>query len=817
MQLDVNAGSRFNMVVETQRSLDTLPTELSLLPLRVEQVDGEVGLLGVAFGSDAQPEKVDSKSLSMVSLSDFDATLSKNPQAVLHRVYRYGKEEGSIDVRVTPVTPELRVLSRQVLSIGDERILLNANVTVSITRTGLFQLSFPLPAGLEVESLSGDALHHWTESNQDGNRQVVLHLNGKTMGDHNFVLALAGAAPTDGGDWSLPRFELNEADRQTGDIVVRPMTGLRLRAVNRKNVSEIDPRSLGGQGEGALAFRLLQRDWELSLGIEKLAAWVIGDVLHEVTLREGQTRSAIMVDLNVQNASIRSLPVVLPITDAEEIKTIRATGKTVADFVRSAADSNRWELQFKQRVIGRVQFQIEYERRGERANDRETLSLVDFPDTRQLSYYFAVRTGGRLEIEPSNLTQGWQRVDWSVVPAKLREAGNRSAPALSLRAITPSTPLELRVIRHSLADALKLRVTEGKLTTLLSPTGDQLTAVDVTIEVVQRSSLNVSLPEGGELFNIFVNGESVHSIRQSDASNSWQFYILPGIDDRTAQVRFVYMLTGDAMSDLRLVSPKLNVPLENVKWDVIAPRGYEMVDHDGDLELINEDSRGIYDRSFYLSKASDKRKSQAAQAQQMLAQASELLQAGEQTKAQRALSNVFNSNALDAASNEDARVQLENLQTQQAIVGLNTRRQRLYLDNELSQTDVTDNEQMRQAAAANPILQQDQLNYRPQELSQLLAGNTSEDNAVLQQIAGRLVQHQRTTEPAPQAIVISLPEEGTVYSFRRSVQVEENAPLELELEFQSLYKLRPWQWALMGSVLGLVIIGVGLRSPRLNA
>jgi hypothetical protein len=233
------------------------------------------------------------------------------------------------------------------------------------------------------------------------------------------------------------------------------------------------------------------------------------------------------------------------------------------------------------------------------------------------------------------------------------------------------------------------------------------------------------------------------------------------------------------------------------------------------LELINEDSRGVYDRSFYLSKASDKRKSQADQAQQMLAQASELLQAGEQTKAQRALSNVFNSNALDAASNEDARVQLENLQTQQAVVGLNTRRQRLYLDNDLSQTEPSGGEQMRQAAAANPILQQDQLNYRPQELSQLLAGNTSEDNAVLQQIAGRLVQHQRTTEPAPQAIVISLPEEGTVYSFRRSVQVDENAPLELGLQFRSEFKPRVWEWAFVGSLLTLIVIGIGRKVPLL--
>lgn len=45
------------------------------------------------------------------------------------------------------------------------------------------------------------------------------------------------------------------------------------------------------------------------------------------------------------------------------------------------------------------------------------------------------------------------------------------------------------------------------------------------------------------------------------------------------------------------------------------------------------------------------------------------------------LSRVSNANALDDASNEDARVQLRNLKTQQTVLGLNTRRQRLYLDN----------------------------------------------------------------------------------------------------------------------------------------
>ena len=127
------------------------------------------------------------------------------------------------------------------------------------------------PDGLEVESLTGAALHHWSELSEGDQRRIILHLNGKTIGSQTFSLTLSGPAPTDAGDWAIPRFELNEATRQSGELVVRPTTGIRLRTVSRQNVSETDPRSVGGKGQGALAFRLLQRDWNLVLGIEKLA------------------------------------------------------------------------------------------------------------------------------------------------------------------------------------------------------------------------------------------------------------------------------------------------------------------------------------------------------------------------------------------------------------------------------------------------------------------------------------------------------------------------------------------------------------------
>ncbi|MEM7473591.1 MAG: hypothetical protein AAF483_01225 [Planctomycetota bacterium] len=818
LEIESSQSPNFEILIETQRGLDTLPADLTVAPVRVLEADGEVGLIALAFGPDAQPEKMEATAMSMVNLGDFDAALLAGKQAVIQRVYRYGEEDGAVSLRVAPVDSEVRVVSRQVISLGDERVVLAVNFAAAISRAGLFKLSFPLPDGLEVESLTGDSLHHWSELTEGDQRQIILHLKGKTIGAQSFSLTLAGNAPTEVGDWAIPRFELNESSRQTGDLVVRPITGIRLRTVVRQNVSEVDPRSVGGQGQGALAFRLLQQDWNLTLGIEKLEPWVTGNVLHDVTLREGQTRSALFANFNIQNASIRTLQVSLPGINEDEIKTLRASGSTISDFVRTADDSDVWEIQFKRRVIGRVQFQIEYERRGDRANESENLNAVGFPEARKIDYYFSIRTGGRLQIEAGALPQGWQSMDWNTVPEKLRLAGNRNAPALTLRAgativasnAATAAALNIRVQRHSLADALKLRVDNGTLTTVLSPTGDQLTAVDVTMEVIQRSSLSVELPAGGELFSIFVNGESVHSIRQSDNENAWQFYILPGIDDRTANVRFVYSLKGDQLRNLKLVSPLLNVPLENVRWNVIAPEGFQLTDDDGNMELIGEDLREAFGRDSYLSIVSGKREVQAQQAVELLEQANELLQAGEQTKARWALNSVANQYALDAASNEDARVQLENLQTQQAIVGLNTRRQRLFLYNKRSNAQVEDNEQLLQAAEANPILQMDKLNFRPQELSQLLRGNTSEDNAVLQQIAGRLVRHQRTTEPAPQAIIISIPEEGTAYQFSRSVQVAENAPLELDLGFESEYKMAIWQWLLVAAFVVVVAISLSM-------
>ena len=245
MEVAPSQTQTFDVTIETQRGLDQLPADVVLEPLKVEDAVGEVGLLGIAFGKEAQPEKLESKGMSSVNVGDFGAGLMPGKDSVLHRVYRYGREGGQLVARIAPVDPEVRVTSKQVLSFGDERMVLGVNFTAAITRAGLFQLSFPLPTGFEIESLSGPALHHWAELSDDDDRQIIMHLNGKTIGNQSFTMTLAGVTPTNVDRWQIPRFDLNEGNRQSGELIVRPTTGIRLRTMSRQNVSEADPRNMG--------------------------------------------------------------------------------------------------------------------------------------------------------------------------------------------------------------------------------------------------------------------------------------------------------------------------------------------------------------------------------------------------------------------------------------------------------------------------------------------------------------------------------------------------------------------------------------------
>lgn len=770
----------FSFMVETQLGAGEPPYALALEPLRVPGAAGAAGLIALAFGGDTQPEGVRAAGLATVNAQDFDTALvprtrDGQPAATVLHAWRHGAEGGRVELNVAPVAAEVRVASRQTLSLDDDRMVLAVDLRATIARAGLFRLSFALPEGLELEAASGEALSHWTEAQEGEQRRITLHLRGRMTGELGFALSLAGPAPRPQAAWPWPRLTVREAARQTAEALVVPGRGLRLRAVERENATPLDPRELGAPQPGALAFRLLQGDWTLKLGIDALEPWVTVQALQEVTVREGQTLTRLALRYRVENAAVKTLQVKLPGLGDERARTVRATGAAVAEIVRVPAADDLWEIRFQRSVAGETDVQIEFQGAATLADETERVATPEFPGTRQAVQFVAVRGGGRLELAAPTPPRGWTRADWGAVPAPLQSRGDRSAPTLCFRVAEPEGALAVTVRRHELAEALKLRVTQGDLLTLFSPAGAALTAAELRIEVIEKGSLRLRLPAGARLLGAVVNGEGAPVVREGEA------WLLPVAADtatgRAAAVRLIYATDAAGSARVALAGPGLGVPLENVTWRVVLPPGFTLTDHAGSLRFVEEGGMSSFRVGDYTASLGSKRATDAKQAMSLLAQAGAWMAAGEQDKAGAALSQASNNLALDAAANEDARVQLHKLRTQQTLLSLNTRRQRLYLDN---RADTARNDLLERAAGQNPFMQ-GKLNFNPAQAEQLLLGNTAEENSALRGIAARFVEQQLAAEPPPATLDVTLPARGRVLTFTRALQVDGAAPLELRL------------------------------------
>lgn len=800
----------FHFNVELQRAASALPLELTLRPLRVEGAAGEFGSLAVACGAEAQPERVQPAGMSAMSSDDFDRSLlprgtDHQPLATVQAAFRYRDQNASLALRVVPVEPEVRVVARELLSLGDDRLVLAADLNLDIARVGLFQLSFALPAGLDVEAVSGAALSHWTEAKEDQQRVITLHLNGRTLGAQTFAVTLSGPPPAFDQPWTVPQLRLREATRQTGDLQVVPARGIRLRPVERVSVAELDPRTIGDARPGMLAFRMLDETAKLTLGIEALEPWVTVQALQEVTTREGQTLTRVAMHYRVENAAVKRFVIAIPELSPEQMNTVHATGAAVSDLVPVPGSPGRWEIRLQRGVIGEADVQLEFQATTAPDKARQSIVTPNFPGVRQVEQFVALRSGGRLELELANVPRGWERVDWSAVPANLQDRSDHTVPALAFRVAEPEKPLEVTVRRHGIADALKLRVTAAQLLTLFSPQGTTLTAVDLQVAVAEKSQLRIRLPEHAVLFNTFLNGDSVAIVRDGE---DYLFHVSANTaNEPAAKIHLVYAVTPPPAAGVVLEGPRLNIPLENVTWRAVLPPGYTFSRYEGTLRLTGGGAGGSFDLGDYEAAVAMKRSADTKRATDFLQAASALLQQGQGQKAGEVLMRAARDRGLDEASNEDARVQLRTLRTQQTVVGLNTRRQRLYLGNN---ADAFRNEQLEQAANLNPVMR-GKLDFDPQQLDQLLMGNSVEENTALRGIAARMVDQQLAAEPATTAIDVTLPERGKVVTFVRSLQVNGNAPLELRLTLDHENRTRPAFALLILGSLG-VLAGLWIRT-----
>jgi hypothetical protein len=809
----------FALVIRSQVATGPLPLEQSVGLISVDSAAGQIGLLGVATGNEVQLDTVTAEGFSPINLEDFPNEVAASLQAqipglTVRRAFRYADTKAIAVVKASPVEPDVRVETQDTLSLGEDRTVLAANATVSITRAGIFRLSFLMPAGFDVESITGAALSHWTELKTDAGRVITLHLTGKTEGQQQFAISLAGPGVKATNAWTVPQLVLREAAKQSGSLLLAPEQGMRLQAGAREGLTQLDPQKSGIRQKGVLAFRILQTPWSLALDIEQVEPWIQVTSLQHATVNEAQVKVVANLQYQIENTGLKAFHVFIP-TNAESVKF---QGDQVSDFLPVAGvvtnGLQQWEIKLHRRVIGAYLLQVTYQTLMPEQARETVLRGVQAADVNLQRGFVTVQSAGRLQLHVDTTPEALQATEWQSIPRALQQDLQTVAANFAYRLVEPGFQLPLKIERHEAARLLPARVNNITFTSVISDAGVMLTRVRLEMLPGDKRLLNLTLPKGGQFWFAFVNQNGVWPWRELDK-------ILIPLEqqsrggNKVIPVELFYTCTvgaaGSRSLDLELLAPKFDLPLENLTWRVSLSDKWQLKHWSGSLQLQQEEivsQSTVVDLQTYLQNEAGQQRERTKEAEDLLAAGNTALAQGDPQQARRSFQAAYGLSTHDAAFNEDARVQLHNIKLQQALIGLN----------------------VRQAAATGEpgalggkfrdLRGRKEVNYTQQDAKDIIDRNNADENAAFMRLAERLIQQQDAAVSSPAAIRANIPEQGRVLTFKRAVVVDAliDKPEGLRIDL-NLNAVRAASWGirlliLAGTLLVLVIFASAARGFR---
>lgn len=251
-----------------------------------------------------------------------------------------------------------------------------------------------------------------------------------------------------------------------------------------------------------------------------------------------------------------------------------------------------------------------------------------------------------------------------------------------------------------------------------------------------------------------------------------------------------------------LAGPSFDLPLSNIEWRLFLPRGYEYDDFEGSLTV---ETKGLekpvifrYQPQAYDAAVRQKLDQDGQMATQFLTRGKDLARKGLQTEAKQAFESAVNLSASQYGLNEDARVQLDKVNRQQAIMGLVGRRDRLRSG--LGGAQGVHGRPQQELELGE--------NFSPEQAERVESSLAKDDYGNLGLIAGRLMKQQERAAGFARALKVHLDGHGQLVRLSGAIQVKPNA--EMAVSFEAAKKRPDRDWASPAWAAGIFVVLAGI-------
>jgi prepilin-type processing-associated H-X9-DG protein len=783
------ATSTYRLIVETEMIQES-PSVKVQTPHAVD-VKRETGLIALKTGEEFGLTVETQDELQKVDVEDFARAMKNIDAATVSTAYRFLKPEFGLTVKVEPVQPQIDALVRNAVRVGTEQIALRTTIAYMIKRGGVFSLRLALPLDYRVERVAGDDVSQWVEKapvNGGEPRLLEVTLKERTIGEYTLAVDLVRTLPQLPPSIEVVGVRPLDTQKLSGFVLVSSEEGVQLKSESFDGLTEIPPDQIvwrdalpvegmasaalaspaPSSGGTVLAFKFIpggsagmESGWKLTLTTEKIESWVRAEIVNTVSLTETLISGKSLVRYEIQNAPTKEFRLRVPTA----FQNVEITGP---DIRRKDKDdrSGEWRVELQNKVRGYYTLTVTWEEPWNGKDKSFELTGVEAAGVERETGTLAILAPSRLKVDPQSVTPDLLKVDERDRPDW---AGSTSEPAvLAYRYLRPGYKLTLAAQQFQEAEVLQALADSMRLTTVISEDGQMMTDMALAIRNNGRQYLEVSLPEDAVVWSAFVAGQPV---RPGQRDGKLLLPMERSGGDATVPVELTYVGVGRfprRSGSVRMMSPALDVPLKNARWELYLPPDYQYGDFHGTMKQeIHSAEASVakavasFGATEYERAEKDKRVAADAEAVSSLSNARSQLAGGKVSDAFQFYNRAKQAVALnDLRGNEDLKKLEGDLRREQGRSLL-----------QAQQSFVAGNSHGQQETS--------EMQYRtlgggvPMEQMQL------EEQAAEQQVT-KVQQAQEVTVAKTLSLHVNLPKRGVHYSFSQVLQTEVGKPMSVQ-------------------------------------
>lgn len=569
----------YRLTVETEKALDAMAATVAVETPHALDVKRETGLVALRAEDELEFTVARTEELQRVDAAAFASSGAGQNVSGVTSAFRFLKPEFTLAARVTALQPQIEVVVRNNLRVSDEQLSLSATLDYNIKRVGVFALKVAVPAENRIESVHGANVLQWNERQDGGERVVEVTLKERTAGAYALRMELVKPMKGLAGELALAGVQPLGAQKLSGFVAVSAEPGVAVKTAVFDGLTEIpvglvpggSPR---GNETGLLAFKFIAAEsgvaapWKLTVTTESIAPWLRAEVASTLTVNDTQVSGRALVRFDIQNAPVKELRLKIPAA----LKNVEITG---ANIRRRDHTGEVWRVELQNKVRGHYTLTVTWDQSRGTPTERIEVAGVGVEGVERETGTLAVVAKAPLQITELGATE-LLKLDTHEWPEWAGAADANTA--LAYRYLRPGYKLAVEAKRYSEAEVLQALAETVTLSTVVAEDGQMMTALSVAVRNNGRQHLEVVLPPGARVWSAFVAGQAVRpSLRDGKL-------LLPlenvGSDDAALAVELTYVSTNQnqfprGKGTVNLVSPTLDVPLKNARWELFLPPDYQ--------------------------------------------------------------------------------------------------------------------------------------------------------------------------------------------------------------------------------------------------